>query len=445
MPTPAQPRAFHVMAKPIGPICNLDCQYCFYLEKEHLYPAVERWKMPDDVLEAYIRQLIQQQDVPQISFAWQGGEPTLLGVDFFRRVVQLQQQYAAGKQITNALQTNATLLDDAWCAFLAEQKFLVGVSIDGPPALHDRYRLDKRQQPTSAAVLRGIALLKKHGAEFNTLTVVHRHNAQKPLEVYEYLRQIGSGFIQFIPLVEREMPVELKVNGLSLAEPPAPGLPIAATVTPWSVQPAQYGQFLSAIFDQWVRRDVGRTFVQLFDAALGQWLGASASLCVFAENCGTALALEHNGDVFACDHYVYPRYRLGNLLTATLADMVYSDPQRQFGHDKSATLPAYCRKCPVLFACHGECPKHRFATTPDGQPGLNYLCPAYKQFFTHVDPYMKTMAKLLSLRQAPAQIMTMLAEDKPDRSRRTAAPGRNDPCPCGSGRKFKVCCGRVGK
>lgn len=432
------------MTKPIGPICNLDCKYCFYLEKEAIYGTGEKWKMPDDVLERYIRQYIEEQDLPEISFAWQGGEPTLLGVDYFRKIVELQRRYAGGKVIHNALQTNGTLLDDEWCEFLATNNFLVGLSIDGPRELHDKYRVDKRQKPTFDDVMRGLSLLKKHRVEFNTLTVVNRANSQRPMEVYNFLKDIGSGFIQFIPLVERVPETRLKVLGFDFAEPPDPSLPHRPDlpVTEWSVEPETFGRFLCTIFDHWVRHDVGRVFVQMFDVALGIWAEGRASLCVFTEKCGVALAMEHNGDVYSCDHYVYEKYRLGNLMNTSLGEMVFSEKQRKFGSDKADTLPAYCRRCEVRFACNGECPKHRFLKTPDGEDGLNYLCAGYKRFFNHIDPYMKTMTQLLRQQRAPAEIMQMLARQQADtRPRPTAAPGRNDPCPCGSGRKFKKCCG----
>lgn len=441
--------AFHVMTKPVGPICNLDCKYCFYLEKEKLYPDQEKWRMSDDVLESYIRQYIEQQEVPSISFAWQGGEPTLLGVDYFRKVVALQQKYASGKEILNAFQTNGTLLDDEWCAFFAQHKFLIGLSIDGPRELHDRYRVDKQQRPTFDAVMRGIDFLKKHKTDFNTLTVVNRANSQKPLEVYRFLKEIGSGFIQFIPLVERKASEGLlKVLPLDFAEPPIPGATIDrdSPVTGWSVEAKTYGEFLCTIFDEWVRNDVGKTFVQIFDVALGHWAGEPGGLCVFAEKCGVALALEHNGDVYSCDHYVYPKYKLGNLMNHSLGEMVFSDAQKKFGSDKSDTLPKYCRECEVRFACNGECPKHRFIQTPDGEEGLNYLCPAYKRFFNHVDPYMKTMRDLLRAQQSPALIMRMLAEEERAKALppATGPVGRNDPCPCGSGKKYKKCHGVYG-
>lgn len=432
---------FHVMSKPIGPICNLDCKYCFYLEKEKLYPDTRKWAMPDDVLEAYIAQYIESQPHQQISFAWQGGEPTLLGVRYFRKVVELQQKYANGKTIDNAFQTNGTLLDDEWCEFLAQHKFLVGLSVDGPAELHDAYRVDKQQKPTFPQVMRGLEFLKKHKVDFNTLTVVNRVNSQKPLEVYRFLRDIGSGFIQFIPLVERAPQTRLKVLGMDLAEPPVKGEDDETVpVTAWSLRSKDYGEFLCIIFDEWVRRDVGKTFVQLFDVALGNWAGMGSSLCVFAEKCGRALAIEHNGDLYACDHYVYPRYNLGNIMNVSLGAMVESPEMKKFASDKSDTLPEYCRKCEVRFACNGECPKHRFTRTPDGEDGLNYLCPAYKRFFNHIDAPMKMMANLIRTGRPAALIMDWYRQQ----DRQAMASGqiqRNDPCPCGSGKKYKKCCG----
>jgi uncharacterized protein len=402
---------FHVLTKPVGPICNLDCKYCFYLEKEKLYPGEKEWRMDDAVLTEYVRQYIQSQPVPEINFAWQGGEPTLLGVEFFRKAVALQKKFADGKTIFNAIQTNGTLLDDEWCEFLAANKFLVGLSIDGPAELHDQYRVDKRQQPTFGAVMRGLELLKKHGVEFNTLTVVNRANSQSPLEVYRFLKSIGSQFLQFIPLVERAAPAEMKTAGYDFAAPPLPGEKgNSSIVTPWSVESEQYGIFLCAIFDEWVRKDVGKTFVQLFDVALGNWMGLGSSLCVFAEKCGAALAIEHNGDLYSCDHYVYPRHKLGNVMNQSLGAMVNSPQQIKFGDDKFDSLPKFCRECEVRFACNGECPKHRFIQTPDGEDGLNYLCAAYKKFFNHIDPHLKTMAQLLQNDEAPARIMEILAK-----------------------------------
>ena len=428
------------MTKPIGPICNLDCKYCFYLEKEQLYDPNEQFRMSDEVLETYIRQYIDQQDVPEVGFAWQGGEPTLLGVDFFRKAVTLQQQYADGKRITNAIQTNGTLLNDEWCQFLTEHDFLVGISIDGPAELHDAYRVDKRQRPTFDRVMRGVEFLKKHKTEFNTLTVVNRVNSQHPLEVYRFLKEIGSGFIQFIPLVERKADGEAKKLQLDLATPPDPagGDSPDSPVTSWSVTAQDYGDFLVQIFEEWVRRDVGKYFVQIFDVSLGAWMAMPPSLCIFAPTCGTAMAMEHDGNVYACDHYVYPRYKLGNILNRSIGEMVNSDQQRRFGADKADKLPRFCRECDVRFACNGECPKHRFLETPDGEPGLNYLCRAYKTFFHHVDPAMRMMASLLRSGRPAAMVMDWIAEQDRQNAHKTAK--RNDPCPCGSGRKFKHCC-----
>jgi uncharacterized protein len=395
------------MTKPIGPICNLDCKYCFYLEKEKLFPSNENFKMSDEVLETYVRQYIATQDAPEVSFAWQGGEPTLLGVAFFRKVVALQAKHSGGKRISNALQTNGTLLDDEWGAFLHQHQFLVGLSIDGPARLHNAYRVDKKGRATYDDVLRGLRVLKKHRVEFNTLTVVNRANARHALDVYRFLRGIGSGFIQFIPLVERLADAEATKLGLDLAAPPRVDEEAGARmpVTEWSVEPGVYGEFLCTIFDEWVRHDVGKTFVQMFDVTLGNWVGQGGGLCVFSETCGSALALEHNGDLYSCDHYVYPHYRLGNILNASLGELVASEFQQKFGRDKSATLPRYCRECEVRHLCHGECPKHRFIRTPDGEPGLNYLCRAYIKFFNHSAPAMKRMAELLRAGRAPAEIM----------------------------------------
>jgi uncharacterized protein len=395
---------FHIMTKPIGPICNLDCKYCFYLEKESLYPNTRRWEMAPEVLERYIQQYIAAQPIDEVHFAWQGGEPTLLGVDFFRTVVALQQKHAGGKAIHNALQTNATLIDDEWGTFLAEHEFLAGVSLDGPRELHDHYRVDKGNVPTFDRVMRGLAKLKEHKVEFNTLTVVNRHNAQHPIEVYRFLKEVGSGFMQFIPVVERKT-AEPGLDGLVLVQPT---FHHSAEVTEWSVEPVAYGRFLTQIFDEWVKQDVGRYFVQQFDVALESWLGLEASLCVFRRTCGSALAMEHTGDLYSCDHFVYPENKLGNITETDLEQMVDSQQQKNFGLDKLNSLPRMCRECDVRFACNGECPKHRFLTTPDGEPGLNYLCAGYKHFFHHIDPYMKFMAAELRAGRPPANVMRIV-------------------------------------
>jgi uncharacterized protein len=440
MQEPFQDRlpAFHVMSKPIGPICNLDCTYCFYLEKEKLYAGKSEWKMADEVLESYIRQYIASQSAPVITFAWQGGEPTLLGVEFFRKAVELEKKYANGKRIENTLQTNGVLLDDAWGEFLAANRFLVGLSIDGPREFHDRYRVDKGGQPSFDHVLRGIEYLKKHGTEFNTLTVVQRGNSYHPLEVYRFLKEVGSGFMQFIPIVER-IAAQADPAGLVLI---SPSYEEQAQVSEWSVEPVQYGRFLCAIFDEWVRNDVGRVFVQIFDVALESWLGMQAGLCIFRETCGGAMAIEHNGDLYSCDHYVYPENKLGNILEQPMESLVNSAQQKKFGLDKRDTLPRYCRECEVRFACNGECPKHRFIRTPNGEAGLNYLCAGYKIFFNQIDPYMQFMAEELRQERAPANVMAWARRRDLTEAGNRPRVGRNDPCPCGSGKKYKKCCGQ---
>jgi uncharacterized protein len=392
--------------------------------------------MPKDVLESYVRQYIQQQQAPSISFAWQGGEPTLLGLDYFRRVVALQKTYAGGKRIDNAFQTNGVLLNDEWATFFHEEGFLVGISIDGPRRLHDAYRVDKGGQPTFSRVLRGIEVLQKRNVEFNTLTTVHRANSQAPLEVYRFLKEIGSSHIQFIPIVER-LAAGKPRNGLKLLAPDAAE---EGAVAPWSVEPRSFGEFLCSIFDEWVRLDVGTRYVQLFDVALQIWAGMESSLCIFRKRCGSALALEHCGDLYSCDHFVYRENRLGNIMESPLASLVQSEQQRHFGEAKEAKLPQYCRHCDVRFACNGGCPKHRFTRTPDGESGLNYLCKAYKHFFHHVDPHMQFMVAQLRNQRPPALVMEWVRQQDL-RAAGRVQPGRNDLCACGSGRKFKKCCG----
>jgi serine-type anaerobic sulfatase-maturating enzyme len=391
---------FQVMAKPTGPLCNLDCSYCFYLEKEKLYPGTKNWAMREDVLETYIRQYIESQPQENVNFAWQGGEPTLLGIPWFEKVLRLQQKYAQGKRVENALQTNGVTLNAAWAEFFATNNFLIGISIDGPRELHDAYRVDKGQQPTFDRVMRGVEVLKAAGVQFNTLTVVNRKNSYHPLDVYQFLKQIGSGFMQFVPAIERRA-TQPSPDGLVLLGPEA----TLAQVTDWSVEPEIFGDFLCAIFDQWVRNDVAECFVQLFDVTLELWLGMQPSLCVFSETCGNALALEHQGDLYSCDHYVYPENKLGNIMESGMASLAGMEQQLAFGRAKRDSLPAFCRNCDVRFACNGECPKHRFMTTPDGEPGLNYLCPAYKKFFHHVAPYMEFMGRELLNRRSPAKVM----------------------------------------
>ena len=417
-------KPFHIMAKPHGAICNLNCTYCYYLEKENLYAKGGReFRMSDGVLESYIRQFIQTQPGQQVSFAWQGGEPTLLGIPFFERVVELQEKYAGGKSVDNAFQTNGTLLDDQWGEFLARNKFLIGLSIDGPDELHDAYRLDKGGQPTHARVLRGLGFLKKHGVEFNTLTVVNRKNSYHPLKVYRFLKEIGSKYLQFIPVVEQQASAP-DPNGLVLLKPYARQ---ETQVSEWSVEPLQFGKFLSAVFDEWVRQDVGRVFVQAFDVALESWAGVPQSLCVFSPQCGQALVVEHNGDLYSCDHFVYPENKLGNILERTLQGMLHSQQQKNFGNAKEFALVSDCRQCDVRFACNGECPKHRFTTTESGEYGLNYLCAGYKHFFRHIDPYMRFMANELKTNGAPARVMEWVRKGGPGRVSAFAWEGRNAP------------------
>jgi uncharacterized protein len=387
------PPAFQVMLKPRGAICNLDCQYCYYLGKERLYPGSDS-RMDDDLLEEFTRQYIEAQRVPEATFSWQGGEPTLMGLDFFERAVALQHKYRKpGMRIHNALQTNAVLLDDAWCRFFKERGFLVGVSLDGPPDCHDAYRVDKGGRPTFRQVMAGLALLKKHQVEFNILTTVHAGNAGQPLEVYRFLRdQVGAQFIQLIPIVEWDH-----------------RFPKNSHVTERSVSGRQYGDFLIAVFDEWVRRDVGRIYVQIFDVALGAWLGRPSSLCTMSVTCGQAVVMEHNGDLYACDHFVEPGHRLGNIRETPLVELVNSRQQRRFGLAKRDTLPRACRMCEVGFACNGECPRNRLWRSGTVKPGLNILCEGYKAFFTHIDPAMRFMAAAIRAGRPPSEIMAHLA------------------------------------
>lgn len=418
-PTPGFPgltarRQFHLLAKPIGPICNLDCEYCYFLAKEALYPG-DRFRMSEHVLETYVRQLLESQPDGEVNVAWQGGEPTLMGIDFFRRAVALAERLRRpGQQLLHTIQTNGTMLTAEWAQFLGEHRFLVGLSIDGPPGMHDRYRVDKMGRPSSDRVLRGLAHLQAAGVDVNVLCTVNAANQDHPLEVYRYFRdELGLRHIQLIPIVERE-------NDTGFQE--------GDTVTDRSVDPATWGTFLTAIFDEWVRRDVGEVFVQLFDAALASWLAVPSSMCVFRRTCGDALALEHNGDVYSCDHFVEPGYLLGNIADTHLIELVASPRQRAFGQAKLDSLPKYCRDCEVRFACNGECPKNRFTLTPDGEAGLNYLCVGYRTFFNHIDGPMRLMAGLLREGRYADEIMQLFA-----------SAARNEPCPCGSGRKAKRC------
>lgn len=430
-----KPTAFSVMLKPSGSSCNLRCTYCYYLEKSKLYPEDIKPRMDDELLELFIRQFIEAHEVPVVTFTWQGGEPTLMGLDFYKKAVKLQKKYANGKRIDNAFQTNGTLLTDEWCEFLAENRMLVGISLDGMEHIHNMYRKTASGGPTFHRVMRGIELLKKHKVEFNTLSVVNRYSAQYATETYRFLKNIGSGFMQFLPVVER-YGIDDDPNALKLVAP----IHGNAKVTEWSVVPADYGKFLITIFDEWVRNDVGRFFVQIFDATLANYVGENPGLCVFSETCGEALVMEHNGDVYSCDHFVYPEYYLGNIHDTPLIELVKLQRQFDFGIQKRNALPNYCFRCEYRFLCNGECPKHRFLTTPDGQPGLNYLCEGLKMFYRHVEPYMDFMAKELKNKRAPANVMTWVKNKENQVINKVAIPNRNDPCPCGSGKKFKNCC-----
>ncbi len=390
----SRPPAFHVMAKPRGAICNLGCEYCYYLPKKALYPG-GTFRMSNQVLKSYVRQYIAAQQVPQVHFAWQGGEPTLMGLDFFRRVVGYQKEAARpGMRIENAIQTNGTLLNDDWCRFFVENHFLVGISLDGPREIHDVYRKDKGNRGTFDRVIHGIRLLKDYQVDFNILTCVSAANAEKPLEVYHFLRdEVGAEFIQFIPIVEWERPTDPQKE---------------RKLSERSVNGEQYGYFLNSIFDDWLAHDLSKIFVQIFDTSFGHWIGAPGGLCVFQETCGLALVTEHNGDVYSCDHFVEPDCYLGNMLKTPLAEMVGSEKQRQFGLAKRNSLPQYCRSCSFLFACNGGCPKDRTDITPDGEPGLNHLCSGFKTFFAHVDSPFRIMANLIRQHRPMTDVMKIL-------------------------------------
>jgi uncharacterized protein len=389
-------QGIHLLAKPIGPTCNLNCEYCFYLEKQVLFDDGEQYRMSDDVLSAYISKYIKAQPTPVVEFVWQGGEPTLMGIDFFKRVIQLQKPFASPKKIVNSLQTNATLLTDKWCLFLKENNFLVGISLDGPRAIHDRYRKGRNGKGSFDSVMRGLKLLQKHCVEYNVMACVARDTAQFPLEVYNFFKNEGVEFIQFTPIMERMPDACSSQYGLSLAAPTVPGIQDEkARVTPWSVIPEEYGDFLIAVYEEWVRKDVGKIFVMNFEWALNSWIGNPSPVCIHAEQCGLSLVVEHNGDVYTCDHYVYPQYRLGNIVSDDITTMVERSPRLGCGSTKSIALPGWCRECEVLTSCRGGCPKHRFATTSDNEPGLQYLCPGYKNFFLHIRKYLRAMTQLL--------------------------------------------------
>lgn len=395
-------RPMYIMTKAAGSMCNLACKYCYYLEKNNLYREQQpdrRFIMTDDTLERFIRMYIQSQTTPQVLFCWHGGESLMRPLSFYKRVVELQKKYAAGRLIDNTIQTNGTLLDDEWCRFFRDNNWLVGVSVDGPQEFHDEYRRNKMGAPSFRKVMQGINLLKKHGVEWNALAVVNDFNADYPLDFYRFFKEIECRYIQFTPIVERILP---RKDGRYLASPmDAQDIPLAD----FSVLPAQWGDFLCAIFDEWVRNDVGEYFVQIFDATLATWVGEQPGVCSMARTCGHAGVMEYNGDVYSCDHFVFPEYKLGNIRTHTLVEMMFSERQQRFGADKRDRLPGQCRQCRYLFACNGECPKNRFATTADGEPGLNYLCEGYRKYFAHVAPYMDFMANELKHQRPPANVM----------------------------------------
>ncbi len=437
---PGAPPAFHLLAKPTGAVCNLDCKYCFFLSKELLYPG-SRFRMTDEVLATYIRQLLEAHQTPEVAIAWQGGEPTLMGLDFFRRSITFAEQYKKPAQkIAYSIQTNGTRLDDEWCAFFKEHGFLVGLSVDGPAAMHNAYRVNKGGEGSFDQVVCGWQYLQKHRVDCNILCTVHAANGDHPLEVYRFFRdELRTEFMQFIPIVERAAGGNAAAAQQGWGEQSGMERHLyrqsGSQVTARSVGAEQFGRFLIAIFEEWVRRDVGKIFVQAFDVALGSWVGQH-NLCIIAPTCGNAPALEHTGDLYSCDHYVEPNYLLGNIQEQPLIELVTSGRQRRFGRDKFDLLPEFCRRCEVLFACYGECPRNRFIKTPDGEPGLNYLCAGYKLFFKHIDLPMRMMADLLQQGRGPAEIMQWYAAQD---GRQYVGVGRNQRCPCGSGKKFKYC------
>ena len=403
-------RPLYVMLKPAGSLCNLRCQYCYYLEKDKLYADVKKHVVSDEMLEKFIREYIEAQTMPEVLFTWHGGETLMRPLSFYQRALELQRKYGRGRRIDNCIQTNGTMLTDEWCQFFHDNGFLVGVSIDGPQEFHDEYRRTATGKPTFHQVMRGIRLLNKHQVEWNALAVVNDFNADYPLDFYHFFKEIGCHYIQFTPIVERKME---RKDGLSLA----PGMQEGGALLDFSITPAQWGNFLCTIFDEWVRNDVGEYYVQLFDATLANWVGESPGVCVLAEECGHAGVMEFNGDVYSCDHFVYPEYRLGNLRNKTITEMMYSSQQHEFAKMKSQLLPRQCKECESLFACHGECPKNRFLPDRYGEPGLNYLCQGYHQFFEHVAPYMDFMKQELQHDRAPANIMQRLQQmENPSRT-----------------------------
>lgn len=395
-------KPLYVMLKPAGAHCNLACKYCYYLEKNKLYPTAQRHLMSDEMLEQFTREYIEAQTMNQVLFTWHGGEPLLRSIDFYRKALSLQQKYAGGRHIDNVIQTNGTLLTDEWCEFFAQNHWLVGISIDGPQPDHDHYRLTAAGKPSWQKVMQGIKLLKKHGVEWNAMAVVNAYNANHPLEFYRFFKENGCQFLQFTPIVERLTRHEDGRTLASLADKDEISLSEA------SVAPEQWGYFLCAIFDEWVRKDVGKIFVEIFDCTLANWMGISPGICAYSKECGHAGVMEHNGDVYSCDHFVFPEYKLGNIRDHSLIDMLYGEQQQEFSRLKHSSLPRQCKECDMEFACHGECPKNRFMKDKYGDSGLNYLCPGYYHYYQHVAPYMDYMKQELMSQRPPSNIMKVV-------------------------------------
>lgn len=395
-------KPLYVMLKPAGAHCNLACKYCYYLEKNKLYPTAQRHLMSDEMLEQFTREYIEAQTMSQVLFTWHGGEPLLRSIDFYRKALSLQQKYAGGRRIDNVIQTNGTLLTDEWCEFFAQNHWLVGISIDGPQPYHDHYRLTAAGKPSWKKVMQGIKLLKKHGVEWNAMAVVNAYNVNHPLEFYRFFKENGCQFLQFTPIVERQTRHEDGRTLASLADKNE--IPLSEA----SVTPEQWGYFLSAIFDEWVRKDVGKIFVEVFDCTLANWMGISPGICAYSKECGHAGVMEHNGDVYSCDHFVFPEYKLGNIRDHSLIDMLYGEQQQEFSRLKHSSLPRQCKECDMEFACHGECPKNRFMKDKYGDSGLNYLCPGYYHYYQHVAPYMDYMKQELMSQRPPSNIMKVV-------------------------------------
>ena len=395
-------KPLYVMLKPAGAHCNLACKYCYYLEKNKLYPTAQRHLMSDEMLEQFTREYIEAQTMNQVLFTWHGGEPLLRSIDFYRKALALQQKYAGGRRIDNVIQTNGTLLTDEWCEFFAQNHWLVGISIDGPQPDHDHYRLTAAGKPSWKKVMQGIKLLKKHGVEWNAMAVVNAYNANHPLEFYRFFKENGCQFLQFTPIVERLTRHEDGRTLASLADKDE--IPLSEA----SVAPEQWGYFLCAIFDEWVRKDVGKIFVEIFDCTLANWMGISPGICAYSKECGHAGVMEHNGDVYSCDHFVFPEYKLGNIRDHSLIDMLYGEQQQEFSRLKHSSLPRQCKECDMEFACHGECPKNRFMKDKYGDSGLNYLCPGYYHYYQHVAPYMDYMKQELMSQRPPSNIMNVV-------------------------------------